>query len=68
MIELRRFQHSLATGRSKAFDFERASLILLAKLQNHGAIAISYARPGDRFDPCPPRSKAIVQQGVNHYG
>ena len=68
MIELRRFQLPLATRKSNAFDFERASLTLMAKHQHHGAVVVRAAKASVWLDPAPPRSKTDVQQGVNHHG
>ena len=68
MIELKRFQHSLAIGRSKVFDFERASLDMLAKRKHQGAIAYGSPSPCKGLDLIPLMGKAILSQGVNHNG
>jgi hypothetical protein len=68
MIEKRRFQLSFATSRSKAFDFERASLDMLAKHKHQGASAYGSPSPCKRLDLIPPMGKVILSQGVNHNG
>jgi hypothetical protein len=54
MIELRRFKLPVATPKLSAFDFERASLALLAQHKR---------RCVNGF-----RSRTIVQQGLKHHG
>ena len=68
MIELGRFQLPLTTRRSNAFDFERASLALLAKHQSRGAVGSRRRTASEWREPMPPHSISIVQQGVNHHG
>ena len=68
MIELRQFKLPLTTRRPNAFDFERASLALLAKHQSPGAVGPRRRTASALHEPMPPHSISIVQQGVNQHG
>ena len=68
MIELRKFQLPASAGRSRAFDFERASLALLTRHQHRRTKADSL--PVRRFsrDPGSFLCDTIGEQGANHHG
>ena len=68
MIELQRFQLSLATGRSNTFDFERASLALLAKHKHRRVGADSLKVTSEWRDPAIFRRDSIGQQGAHQHG
>jgi hypothetical protein len=68
MIELQRFQLPLATGRSNTFDFERASLALLAKHKHRRVGADSLKVTSEWRDPAIFRRDSIGQQGAHQHG
>ncbi len=68
MIEIKRFQLPLATGRSNAFDFERASVALLAKHKHKRGGTDSLKVTGEWCDPMIFRRDGIVQQGAHQHG
>ena len=68
MIELKRFQLTLATSQSNAFDFERASVALLSMHQHHRVTVRSLPVRSEWRDPLPFRGDTLVQQGVHRNG
>jgi hypothetical protein len=68
MIELQRFQLPLATVRSNTFDFERASLALLAK-HKHSRVGVDSLKVTSEWrEPAIFRHDSIGQQGAHHHG
>ena len=68
MIELQRFQLPLTTGRSNMFDFERASLALLAKHKHRRVGAYSLKVSSEWREPAIFRRDSIAQQGAQQHG
>ncbi len=68
MIKLKRFQLPVAKCRTTAFDFERASLALLARHQHRRAIALSLPMTREWRDPVTHRVATVVHQGVGCNG
>ena len=68
MIELKRFQLPLATGRSNTFDFERASLALLAKRKHRRVDADNSKVTREWCAPATFRPHSIAQQGAHQHG
>ena len=68
MIELRKFQLPASTGRSSAFDFERASLSLLTRHQHRRTKADSLPVPRSSSDSAAFLCETIDEQGANHHG
>ena len=68
MIELKRFQLPLAKCPSKTFDFERASLDLLAKHQHRRLDKDSLPMSGGWHDVATFQRHSMVLQGAHHHG
>jgi hypothetical protein len=68
MIELKRFQLPLATCRTNKFDFERASLALLAKHRNASVVADNLQLTTEWYDPTIFWHENIGSQGAHHHG
>ena len=68
MIELKRFQLPLAMGRSNVFDFERASVDLLAKHKHRRVGVDSLKVTSEWRDPEIFRRDSIGQQGAHQHG
>ena len=68
MIELKRFKLPSAEGRSNAFDFERASVALLAKHKHKRGGTDSLKVPSEWCDPVIFRRDSIGQQGAHQHG
>ena len=68
MIKLRKFQLPASTGKSSAFDFERASLALLTRHQHPWTKADSLPVPRSSRDSAAFLCKTIGEQGANHHG
>ena len=68
MIELQRFQLPLATGRSNTFDFERASLALLAKHKHRRVSTDNLKVTREWCAPATFRRDSIAQQGAHQHG
>jgi hypothetical protein len=69
MTELTQFQLRLIKRQSTAFDFERASLALLARHQrHHHSYAIHVPLRSEWRDPMVCRSTLIGSQGEPHLG
>jgi hypothetical protein len=66
MIELKRFQLSLATNQSNAFDFERASLALLSMHQHRRVTVQSLPVPSEWRDPVPFRCDKLPDMSSPH--
>jgi hypothetical protein len=68
MIELKRFQPPSAKCLSSAFDFERASLALLAARQHRGTPTASLSLASEWRDPATFRRHNLSQSGGQHHG
>jgi hypothetical protein len=68
MIELKRFQPPPAKCLSSAFDFERASLALLAARQHRGTNTRSLSMASEWRDPATFRWDNHPQSGGRHHG
>ncbi len=68
MIKLKRFQLPVATCESTTFDFERASLALLARHQHRRVSVLSLPTSGEWRDPLIFRVNAVTQRGVHRNG
>ncbi len=68
MIELKRFQLPLATCRSNPFDFERASLALLAKHKQRSTTNDGMPMAGEWRDPAVFRRDSMGRKGAHHHG
>jgi hypothetical protein len=67
MIELKRFQRQLATCQP-TFNFERASVALLARHQRRNACAHDLPMISEWRDPPAFRCNFVAQRGVSHHG
>lgn len=68
MIELKQFRLGAVASQSNAFDFERASVALLARHKPHRTVAASVVLPLDWREPVSFRGTAAAQQGAHHHG
>jgi len=68
VIQPKRFQLLLVMSQAAAFDFERASLALLARHQHRGATAVSLPAGGEWRNLATLRANTNVRQGVHHHG
>ena len=68
MIELKQFKLPLAECRSKTFDFERASLNLLAKHKPRRLDKDSFPIADGWYDEAKFQRHGMGQQGAHHHG
>ena len=68
MIELKQFRLGAVAPQSNAFDFERASVALLARYKPNRATAASGVLAREWRDLLNFRGNATVQQGVQDHG
>ena len=68
MIELKRFKLPLASGRSNTFDFERASLALLATHKYRPVGTLNLKVTTECLEPAIFRLDSIGQQGAHQHG
>ena len=68
MIELKRFQLPFAKCRSITFDFERASLDLLAKHKHRRLDKDSLPMAGGWHDEATFQRHSMGLQGAHHHG